>query len=339
MTAQSRGQLAEQVDRALDYRGFVTVRCRDGSELVGFVYDRGPSHVELFDTAAERRLRIALDEVREVELTGTDAAAEAHARWERRRGTLEPSDTPAWGPWSDRPALILAALPFETAAIARGLGSTRWRGPVDGQLGTVRALAREIGMGGGAARAIAEHHPGVVLSCGFAGALDARLRPGDVVLASSVCDELGEWIDADDPTVRTASRELASRVKLYVGEVLTATDVATSSADKRAHFRAGRLAIDLESWCVADAARSAGIPWLALRVIVDSLDTPLPAFTRTAHHSYLRPVLRHALHGRRAVLELWRLAVAARAAARSLEIAVRSLALVGGELVPVEGGR
>src|SRR5581483_7609278 len=52
--SMSDARLAELVDRAFDYRGYVTVRRTDGSELVGFVYDRGASHIELFDGSAAR---------------------------------------------------------------------------------------------------------------------------------------------------------------------------------------------------------------------------------------------------------------------------------------------
>ena len=37
-------------------------RRSDGSDVVGFVYDRGPAHVELFDESATRRVRVPLAE-------------------------------------------------------------------------------------------------------------------------------------------------------------------------------------------------------------------------------------------------------------------------------------
>ena len=73
-----------------------------------------------------------------------------------------------------------------------------------------------------------------------------------------------------------------------------------------------------------------------MRVIVDPLDVELPAFTREARTSYLRPALRHALRGPRAALELARLGLRARTAARALEHALRRLAPALGELVRAE---
>src|SRR5438552_728807 len=59
-TAMTETRSAELVDRAFDCRGYVTLRRSDGSELVGFVYDRSASHLELFDETANRRTRIHL---------------------------------------------------------------------------------------------------------------------------------------------------------------------------------------------------------------------------------------------------------------------------------------
>ena len=90
-------RLAELVERAFDYRGYVTLRRTDGSELVGFVYDRSASHLDLYDETATRRVRVSLADVADIAFTGDDAARKAQALWERRKGTLEPRETSAWG--------------------------------------------------------------------------------------------------------------------------------------------------------------------------------------------------------------------------------------------------
>src|SRR3989442_1318751 len=92
-------RVAELVERAFDYRGYITLRRSDGSELVGFVYDRSTTHVELFDEAAAHRVRVPLAEVADIAFTGEDAARKSQQMWERRKGTLEPRDTSAWGEW------------------------------------------------------------------------------------------------------------------------------------------------------------------------------------------------------------------------------------------------
>ncbi|HEX3758927.1 MAG TPA: hypothetical protein VHW23_09485 [Kofleriaceae bacterium] len=341
------------LDRAFDYRGYVTLSQRDGGRLVGFIYDRGPAHVELFDEAARRRIRLPVDQITGVEFTGEDSAARAQQIWERRKGALEPADTAAWGDWSEpgprdrrgrrgprarRPVLILVALPAELRSVAGALGARRGGGGARGRLGAVRAVALAVGVGGGAARAVAAERPGLVISCGFAGALDPALVPGDLVLASSVRDEAGESIAASEPVLGAARRVLDSGdpACLAEGELLCTTEVAATAEAKRALIRPGRLAVDLESGPAAHAARRAGVAWLALRVVLDPLDADLPAFALAARASYVVPALRHALRGPRAAAELAELARRARTASRSLSRALGRLAPVVGGLADAE---
>ncbi|HYV67272.1 MAG TPA: hypothetical protein VE964_13600, partial [Myxococcales bacterium] len=94
----TEGRIAELVDRAFDYRGYVTLRRSDGSQMVGFVFDRSPAHVDLLDETATRRTRIPLAEIADIAFTGEDAAQKAQEIWHRRQGQMEPSGTQGdWG--------------------------------------------------------------------------------------------------------------------------------------------------------------------------------------------------------------------------------------------------
>jgi adenosylhomocysteine nucleosidase len=322
-------RVTKLIEQAFDYRGYVTISRRDGSKLVGFVYDRSPAHVEMFDEKASNRIRLAMDDIADVELTGEDVAAKAQQIWERRKGSLEPPETPAWGEWeAERPVLLLVALPRELRGVARVLGSKIRGAIVRGRLGDASAVGFAVGMGGGAAQAIATERPRLVISCGFSGALAPSLASGDLVLASSVREDGGESIAVAKPLLRAARQALgeAQETAPAEGEILCTTRVAATRDEKRALARPGRLAVDLESWPAARAAEQAGIPWLAIRVVLDRLDADLPPFTRTAHGNYVAPALRYALEGPRAVIELARLGLRARTASRSLERALRRLA-------------
>ncbi len=332
LAAPAGRTLAEQIERAFDYRGFVTVEKKDGSALVGFVYDRGPGFVEMFDESATRRIRIPTSEIAAVELSGEDTAARATAIWERRKGKLESAATSAWGQWEaengdQRPALIVVALGHELRGVARALHAKPRRDSARGKLGDAGAVAVAIGMGGGAERAVREERPRAVISCGFSGALDPSLRAGQLVLASAVRDEAGELIAAD-PAILEPARAALRGTGFIEGELLCAMRVLASAGEKRALMKPGRVAVDLESWAVARAAESAGLPWLAVRVILDGLDEELPEFTREGHADYLKPALLHALRGPRAVGELIGLGIKAQAANASLEDALARLAPV-----------
>jgi adenosylhomocysteine nucleosidase len=324
-------RILELIEQAFEYRGYVTISRRDGTNVIGFVYDRTPASVEMFDEHALRRIRVGTEEITDVALTGDDSAAAAQRRWERRKGSLESRHTSAWGDWGQRPILIVVALKSDLRGVARVLGAEIRGSAVRRRIGDAVAVARLIGVGGGASHVLAGEQPRLVISCGFSGALDPTLRTGDLVLASSVHDETGDSLVASDAVLRVTRRALEGVGRVSEGEILCASRVATTSQEKQALARPGRLAVDLESWAVARAAERANIPWLALRVVLDPLDMELPAFTKQVRSSYVSAALRHALRGPRAALQLARLGARADTATRSLERALR-------HLVPVLGG-
>jgi adenosylhomocysteine nucleosidase len=323
-------RVAELAERALGYRGYVTVRRRDGSEVVGYVYERGGSHIELFDEAASHRVRIEQADVADIAFTGEDAARRSQEIWERRKGKLEPRETPAWGEWQDAgPVLLIAALDIELRSVARALGAAPRAGRVRGRMGGADAVALAIGLGGGARRAVAEERPRVVVSCGFSAALDGAAAPGDIVLGVRVRDETGEELAAPASLLRAAAQALEG-VRHLEGDLICTTSVATTEEGKRALARPGAVALDMESHPVASAAAAAGVPWLAVRAIVDPLASSLPPFTRDARSGYLWPAMRYALSGPGAAVELVRLGAWARKAGGSLETALRRLSPILG---------
>jgi len=304
-------RITQLVEQAFAYRGYVTVQRHDGSTLVGFVYHRDGAHIEMFDERAAHRLTIGLHDISDIVLDGDDAAATAHERWERRRGALESRTTSAWGEWEARPTLILVALPIELRGIASLLGEDH-------------VIARAIGVGGSAAHVVAETRPRLVVSCGFAGALKGSLSAGDLLLGSSVQDESGDAIAAPESVLRVA-REALTHLRVVEGELLCSTRIAATRDAKRALARPGRLAVDLESWPAARAAERSGLPWLALRVVIDPLELDLPTFAGETRTGYVAPALRHMLTGPRAMLELARFGIRTSVALHSLRRAMERL--------------
>jgi nucleoside phosphorylase len=319
-------RIAELVDRAFDYRGYVTLRRSDGSELVGFVYDRSASHLELLDETATRRARVPLAEIADIAFTGEDAARKSQEIWERRKGKPEPRETPAHGDWAEPgKVLVLVALEQELRSVARALGAARRGDVVRAQLSGSEVVALAVGMGEGARRVLAEQRPRLVLICGFAGGLDAGLAPGDLVLATAVRSASGDALAAPE-SPRQAAAAALDGLRCIQGELVHASSVAASREEKRALARPGALAVDMESYPVAQAAGEAGVPWLALRSIVDPLESSLPPFTREARRDYLWPALRYAFSGPRAAAGLVRLVRNAGRAGAALEAALRRLA-------------
>jgi hypothetical protein len=82
--------LEEVVERAFDYRGDVTVVRRDGTELVGYLFNRDAEvadrFVQMFDRAGDGPFTIRYAEIRTIRFTGKDAAAgKSYEAWLRRK--------------------------------------------------------------------------------------------------------------------------------------------------------------------------------------------------------------------------------------------------------------
>lgn len=112
-----------------------------------------------------------------------------------------------------------------------------------------------------------------LLSAGVAGALVAELPGAAALIATSVVTDDAVW--PCDPTWHaTVGTFLPHAAR---GTLLTVADaLCTAPAKRDAASRSGALAVDMESTSVAAAAARAGVPFLALRVVLDRLDDALP---------------------------------------------------------------
>jgi len=104
--------------------------------------------------------------------------------------------------------------------------------------------------------------PGIILSCGIAGALAPSLRPGDVVIDGNMLlvERLGQALP-----------------HAHRGGIVGSDAITTNAAEKRIlHERTGAIAVDMESHVAARVAVRKGVPFAALRVISDCADDDLP---------------------------------------------------------------
>jgi nucleoside phosphorylase len=108
----------------------------------------------------------------------------------------------------------------------------------------------------------AEFPPGIILSCGIAGALAPSLRPGDVV------------IDGDAVVVERLGQALpyAHRGGIVGNDAI----VATATEKRLLSERTSALAVDMESHVAARVALRKALPFAALRVISDRAEDDLP---------------------------------------------------------------
>ena len=170
------------------------------------------------------------------------------------------------------------------------------------------------GVGAEAARRAAEavialYQPGLVISAGFAGALDPALAVGDTLTADRV-------IDAKD----------GSRMDSGQGSGILLTFDSVADVEQKARFRTafGAHAIDMEAAAVGKAAQAHGIKFLACKVISDSTRTSLPPLTRFIGPDGRFHTLKFLAH---IALRPWKWAAVQRMAKDSLK-AARALGVV-----------
>ncbi|HUE31239.1 MAG TPA: hypothetical protein VMR79_10190 [Verrucomicrobiae bacterium] len=180
---------------------------------------------------------------------------------------------------------IFTALGWERRAVTGVLlavepaGPPRtWRGRLaDG----ASCLVVQTGIGPARAAAAAAAAPpaGAFLACGCAGALVDWLVAGDLVAAESVIalgadgrpDELLPGVGAG-----LAAWAAGRGFRVHAGTLAASPVVLGTAAAKAALGATGALAVEMESGALAAAARARGIPFAALRAVLDAAGEALP---------------------------------------------------------------
>jgi adenosylhomocysteine nucleosidase len=219
---------------------------------------------------------------------------------------------------------VVAALEAE----ARTLGPAVRRRDGLSSLGD-GALLAVSGMGGAlaalAARRLVDAGAAALMSFGLAGGLDPTLRAGTVVLPSEVISRGGARFLTSPGWREQLERAIAKQRPVAGGILLTSAQPVGAVADKAAAFReTGAVAVDMESSGVAEVAASHDLPFVAVRVIVDTAADVLPrtvmAATRDGQVNMRRLMAGLAL-APLDLIGLIRLARAYRTATRSLAAA------------------
>jgi adenosylhomocysteine nucleosidase len=140
---------------------------------------------------------------------------------------------------------------------------------VVGQTGPGQQAARH------AAEAILDgHRPPWIISAGFAGGLRPELARHDLVMADAVLDAAGQRLVVD---LKVDPQSLAQTPGVHVGPLLTVDHVVRTPDEKRALAdRHEALAVDVESYAVAQVCRERGVRFLAIRIVSDPVDDELP---------------------------------------------------------------
>lgn len=147
---------------------------------------------------------------------------------------------------------------------------------------------------GTAALALVKAGATALMTFGVSGALDSGLPSGTLFCPQRILDELGGVYSADVPWRHQLQRRLVS-AQLPMepeGTLLSVSRPLFTAAEKavaRHHYQA--VAVDMESAAVAAVAAQFGLPFLALRAVVDEYDDAVPEGLLGSVDSWGRPQL------------------------------------------------
>jgi adenosylhomocysteine nucleosidase len=171
---------------------------------------------------------------------------------------------------------LVIALPAEARSIGvRGIHAgqcKRWRGgwvAVSG-IGPHNAMhaANQLVMQGVAQLA----------NWGVAGALDANLMPGDIVIPDRILYSTGDHgYEPDMDACQRLATALSGKLKVSRGALWSTHEaIATGEAKRELAARSHALAIDMEAAPVAAVAQRHSLPFIAVKAICDTAGQDLP---------------------------------------------------------------
>jgi adenosylhomocysteine nucleosidase len=186
----------------------------------------------------------------------------------------------------------------------RGSGFFIKEGGLKGRrVAIIRSGAGLINAARAAEALIDGQRPKIVVSAGFAGGLDPSLKRHDILIADSVIDPSGRQIilnqalPSPDTSKKIQIRDIFNEGRplqwplvyspidpaklawpgLHFGKLLSVDHVVRESAEKQAlHQQYQAMAVDMETFAVAEVCRRRGVPLCAVRIIHDSASDVLP---------------------------------------------------------------
>lgn len=175
---------------------------------------------------------------------------------------------------ADSPIAVTFALATESVDLRRRLRQLRQdrdfiTGKINGRPITILHTGiGEKNCGARVERLLHKARPQLVISSGFAGAIDANLKVGDLLIAENFSDK---------QLLETAKQILRER-EPRSAKLFTSTAIIDSIADRNEIARAsGAAAVDMETGTIVSVCNAHGVPLLSLRAISDTPTEPFPA--------------------------------------------------------------
>jgi adenosylhomocysteine nucleosidase len=191
------------------------------------------------------------------------------------------------------------------------------------------------------AKTMLEKGANALLSWGSAGGLISKLPPGSLVLPKTIIGANRAFYHTDAAWHNRLCSRLAGCIDLHEEPLAEGTVVLTHSTEKAALFQqTTAIAVDMESAAVAAVAKEAGIPFMAVRAIADSVDMNIPQCALTLSDEFGRPNVSSLLKGlARQPFNLFTLVRLGRSFLAAQKTLARVARLAGSDLLaPVSNG-
>jgi adenosylhomocysteine nucleosidase len=186
-----------------------------------------------------------------------------------------------------------------------------------GELEGKRVILVCSGMGKESSLAAAEfvyskYNPHAVLSTGFCGGLVPQLSASDVVLCSWIVtpnpEAEGDWkrIPTALETRRLQEALDAEGVRAYTGGLVSMFRPVVVQDERTAlASRSGAMAVDMETFHLGEFFINRKVPFVAMRVVLDTVQDNLPVVGFKAMAGGRAAILRHLLFGKSDRDQLW----------------------------------
>jgi len=170
---------------------------------------------------------------------------------------------------------IVTALRAEARTLGRSSPTQGLARLTDGSLLIVSGIgAAAAGQG---ARTLVGRGVSGLMSWGVAGGLDPSLPAGTLLLPEDVVDTEGRAFATAREWRERVAAALSGEWPHHAGRLLSSPRAIDTVPGKAAAFRTTRAsAVDMESLAIAEVAFSHRLPFLAVRVIVDTASDALP---------------------------------------------------------------
>lgn len=176
--------------------------------------------------------------------------------------------------------LILCALRFEATALKQLEKTTA---------GVFHVCVTGVGpeaAKAGALKWIQKYQPTWIVGCGVCGSLRPDLSCGQVMVPSEFVRDDDEAVLQAEPLPHDLARTLglsgATRANEALGGRILSVHKIAATPDEKRKLREKYAAdvVDEESYTWAQVAKASGIPFSAIRVVLDEVDDTLPTWSR-----------------------------------------------------------